>query len=175
MTHSWVWASLRWRRAESRLVDPLGSAGRGSTRRNLPGTRYFWLSANGTGGLGQDRLAPGLLEYRSTRGPISRAEQSVTHRFRSCWRCRYGQAWGTFRRQQLPPRIRPGQRRTRARAAIAVDGGPLIYYVFTGPYAAGGARTLHRADGSGFSMPPRWAVGYHQSRWGLQDVRAAVS
>ena len=42
------------------------------------------------------------------------------------------------------------------------------------PHAARGARTLHRADGAD-SLPPRWALGYHQSRWGYRPPTSCSS
>lgn len=54
-------------------------------------------------------------------------------------------------------------------AEFAFSGGPVRYYVIPGPLP----KALKRyADLTGRSpMPPRWALGFHQSRWGYHSQK----
>lgn len=59
---------------------------------------------------------------------------------------------------------------------LVTHGGELDYYVFAGPTPAAVVEQLTRLTGRPF-MPPLWAIGYHQSRWGYkttQEMRALV-
>ncbi len=50
-------------------------------------------------------------------------------------------------------------------AGFFADGGELRYYVFAGPAVADVLRRYTRLTGRA-ALPPRWALGYQQSRWG---------
>lgn len=57
---------------------------------------------------------------------------------------------------------------------IHTHGGVLDYFVLVGPDPAGVVEKLTRLTGRPF-LPPRWALGYHQSRWGYkteEDLRS---
>lgn len=57
--------------------------------------------------------------------------------------------------------------------SATVAGDSLVAYFFTGPTAANVLRQFSALTGH-MPMPPRWAIGYHQCRWGYtsaQDVR----
>ncbi len=51
------------------------------------------------------------------------------------------------------------------RLTFRFEGGELRYYVFTGPTIAGVLARYTELTGR-LAMPPLWALGYHQSRWG---------
>ncbi|WP_049622708.1 glycoside hydrolase family 31 protein [Frateuria defendens] len=64
----------------------------------------------------------------------------------------------------------PGQLR------IAAPGGPIDYYVMAGPDAKAVERRYAWLTGTP-AMPPRWALGFQQSRWGYKteaDLRGVV-
>jgi alpha-glucosidase len=50
-------------------------------------------------------------------------------------------------------------------AGFFADGGELRYFVFAGPAIADVLRRYSRITGR-MPLPPRWALGYQQSRWG---------
>jgi alpha-glucosidase len=57
--------------------------------------------------------------------------------------------------------------------AATFTGGPLRYYVFDGPPAQA-LDAYTRLTGRP-ALPPRWALGYHQSRWGYGSQAAMVA
>ncbi len=60
--------------------------------------------------------------------------------------------------------------------SATLEGDSLIVYFFTGPTAADVLRQYTELTGR-MPLPPRWAIGYHQSRWGYlseQLVRAVA-
>jgi alpha-glucosidase len=60
---------------------------------------------------------------------------------------------------------------------VEADGGELDAYVLNGPHPARVLRRLTDLVGR-MPLPPRWALGYHQSRWGYasaEDVRAIAA
>jgi alpha-glucosidase len=62
------------------------------------------------------------------------------------------------------------------RITARFDGGALRTYVAVGPPQTALARYLHLTGRP--EPPPRWALGYHQSRWGYRteaDIREAVA
>src|SRR5262249_31090060 len=59
------------------------------------------------------------------------------------------------------------------RCGFGVDGGPLIYYVFSGPTPRAVLERYTDLTGR-IPMPPRWALGYHQSRWGYTTAEQLV-
>ncbi len=52
-----------------------------------------------------------------------------------------------------------------ALALITADGGVIDQYLFAGPSMADVLRRYTRLTGR-MPLPPRWSLGYHQSRWG---------
>jgi alpha-glucosidase len=52
---------------------------------------------------------------------------------------------------------------------LEVEGGELDYYVIYGPDPAHVVQRFCRIVGRP-SLPPRWALGYHQSRWGYENA-----
>ncbi len=51
---------------------------------------------------------------------------------------------------------------------VTAHGGEVSYYVFCGPAPADVVGAMTRLTGRP-SMPPLWALGYHQSRWGYRS------
>ena len=51
---------------------------------------------------------------------------------------------------------------------VTAHGGEVDYYVFTGPTPKDVTEQLTRLSGRPL-MPPLWALGYHQSRWGYRS------
>ena len=61
--------------------------------------------------------------------------------------------------------------------SATVAGDSLVAYFFTGPTAADVLRQYSTLTGH-MPLPPRWAIGYHQSRWGhasARDVREVAA
>jgi alpha-glucosidase len=54
------------------------------------------------------------------------------------------------------------------RLVIRADGGELDQYILAGPQPADVARRYTALTGR-MSLPPRWALGYHHSRWGYSS------
>jgi alpha-glucosidase len=151
--------------AAARLVDPLGAPAV-VFKRHEPGTRYFGCGER-TGGL--DKTGSRQV-FWNVDPPIGHTA-SLNNLYTSVpfvLALRDGQAWGMF--------VDSGYRlefdlaaRDPTRCAFGVDGGPLIYYVFSGPTPA---RVLERyTELTGrIPLPPRWALGNHQSRWGYRSA-----
>ena len=76
---------------------------------------------------------------------------------------RGGRAYGVFLDSVWQSKLDFGAREAD-RLVFSVTGGELTYYVFAGPTPA--AVLARYADLTGhMPMPPRWALGYGQSRW----------
>jgi alpha-glucosidase len=70
---------------------------------------------------------------------------------------------------------RPAERRVAGTASLSFAGGVLRHYVMVGDVAHLLDRYTELTGRP--ALPPRWALGYHQSRWGYrteQDVRDVV-
>jgi alpha-glucosidase len=86
---------------------------------------------------------------------------------------RPGLAYGLFYNNSYRSRFDVANRR-EDRVIWEADGGELDYYVFYGPTPADVLQALGEVLGR-TPLPPRWALGYHQSRWSYMsadDVRA---
>ncbi|HLZ31312.1 MAG TPA: TIM-barrel domain-containing protein [Chloroflexota bacterium] len=154
---------------ESRLVDPLGAPSR-TYKRHAPGTHYFGCGER-TGGLektGSHQVfwnidPPGghtpALNNLYTSIPFVLALQD-------------GQAWGMFVDSGYGVEFDLA-REDPARCGFAVDGGPLRYYVFTGPTPRAVLERYTELTGR-IPLPPRWALGYHQSRWGYKTAEEVL-
>jgi alpha-glucosidase len=57
--------------------------------------------------------------------------------------------------------------------AIAADGGPMDQYIVAGPSFAEVLDRYTRLTGRP-PLPPRWSLGFHQSRWGWEDAAAVT-
>src|SRR5579859_482498 len=60
---------------------------------------------------------------------------------------------------------------TEAQASMTVEGDSLVVYFFSGPTAADVMRQYSELTGH-MPLPPRWATGYHQCRWGYTSEQA---
>jgi alpha-glucosidase len=58
-------------------------------------------------------------------------------------------------------------------AVVTVQGDSLVAYFFVGPTFADVLRQYTELAGH-MTMPPRWAVGYHQSRWGYLSAEQVL-
>lgn len=80
---------------------------------------------------------------------------------------RPGLAWGCFLHSTWYSQFDVGADDWNT-LAFRTFGGELDYYVFFGPTPAGVIEKLTRLTGRPF-LPPLWALGYHQSRWGYMN------
>ena len=71
-------------------------------------------------------------------------------------------------RQPGPRRVRPRARPTR-RASPRPPRGSLVYYVFAGPTPRDVLAQYTELTGR-ISLPPLWALGNQQSKWGYEDA-----
>jgi alpha-glucosidase len=151
--------------AASRLVDPLGSPVI-VYKRHEPGTHYFGCGER-TGGLDKTQSSQVFWNF----DPPTQHTASLNNMYTSIpfvLALRDGRAWGMF--------VDSGYRlefdlvnEDPTRCGFAIDGGPLIYYVFAGPTPRAVVNRYTQLTGR-IPMPPRWAIGYHQSRWGYKTA-----
>ena len=149
----------------SRVVDPLGSPAI-VYKRHDPGTHYFGCGER-TGGLDKTHSTQVFWNVDPPPGHTAALNNLYTS-VPFVLAVRDGQAWGMFvdsgyRLEFDLANADPG------RCAFSVDGGPLIYYVFTGPTPRAILERYTELTGR-VPMPPRWAMGYHQSRWGYKTA-----
>ncbi|MDP9383432.1 MAG: glycoside hydrolase family 31 protein [Chloroflexota bacterium] len=76
-------------------------------------------------------------------------------------------AWGCFLHSTWYSRFDAGNSNW-SELEMATFGGELDYYIFHGPTPAEVLEKLTRLTGRPF-LPPLWALGYHQSRWGYMN------
>ena len=152
-----------------RLMDPLGAPTM-LFKRHLAGTHYFGCGER-TGGL--DKTATHQV-FWNVDPPVGHTA-SLNNLYTSIpfvLALRDGQAWGMF--------VDSGGRlefdlasADPARCGFAVDGGPLIYYVFRGPTPRSVIERYTELTGR-IPLPPRWALGNHQSRWGYETAEEVL-
>ncbi len=154
---------------EARLVDPLGAPA-AVFKSHLAGTHYFGCGER-TGGL----------EKTSTHQVFWNVDPPVGHTaalnnlYTSVpfvLALREGQAWGMFVDSSYRLEFDLAER-DATRCAFGVDGGPLIYYVFSGPTPRAVLERYTQLTGR-IPLPPRWALGYHQSRWGYTTAKQVL-
>ena len=151
------------------VVDPLGSPAR-VYKQHRPTTHYFGCGER-TGGLEKTGSHQVFWNVDPPMGHTAALNNMYTS-VPFLMAIDDGQAWGLF--------VDSGYRvefdlanEASDRCGFAVDGGPLIYYVFAGPTPA---RVLERyTELTGrIWLPPRWALGNHQSRWGYRTADDVV-
>jgi alpha-glucosidase len=151
------------------VVDPLGSPAR-VYKQHRPTTHYFGCGER-TGGLEKTGSHQVFWNVDPPMGHTAALNNMYTS-VPFLMAIDGGQAWGLF--------VDSGYRmefdlanEASDRCGFAVDGGPLIYYVFAGPTPA---RVLERyTELTGrIWLPPRWALGNHQSRWGYRTADEVV-
>jgi alpha-glucosidase len=149
----------------ARLVDPLGPPAV-VYKQHLAGTRYFGCGER-TGGL--DKTATHQVFWNVD--PASHHIASLNNLYTSIpfvLALHDGQAWGMFVDSSYRLEFDLASEAT-SRCGFAVDGGPLIYYVFSGPTPRAVLERYTELTGR-IPLPPRWALGYHQSRWGYTST-----
>ena len=119
------------------------------------------------GGAGEDRLAPGVLERRPARGPHGVLQQPLHVDSVRALARRTGSRTGSS------STIRDGSSSTWRRRIpsrfTATASGALVYYVFAGPTPRDVLAQYTELTGR-ISLPPLWALGNQQSKWGYMDA-----
>src|SRR5216683_1339791 len=149
----------------TRLVDPLGSPAV-VYKQHLPGTHYFGCGER-TGGL--DKTASRQL-FWNVDPPFGHTA-ALNNLYTSVpfvLALQDGVAWGMFVDSTYRLEFDLANQDPQ-RCGFAVDGGPLIYYVFVGPTPREVVARYTELTGR-IPMPPRWALGNHQSRWGYKTA-----
>ena len=148
-----------------RLVDPLGAPAC-VFKRHLPGTRYFGCGER-TGGLDKTHSRQVFWNIDPPVGHTAALNNLYTS-VPFVLALHEGRAWGMF--VDTGYRLEFDLASANAdRCGFAVDGGPLIYYVFAGPTPRAVLERYTQLTGR-IPMPPRWALGNHQSRWGYKSA-----
>jgi alpha-glucosidase len=147
------------------LVDPLGAPAR-VYKQHLADTHYFGCGER-TGGL--DKTVSHQVFWNVD--PPAGHTASLNNLYTSVpfvLALRAGQAWGLFVDSSYRTEFDLAHEQPD-RCGFAVDGGPLIYYVFCGPTPRQVLERYTELSGR-IPMPPRWALGNHQSRWGYASA-----
>ncbi|HLH21590.1 MAG TPA: TIM-barrel domain-containing protein [Chloroflexota bacterium] len=149
----------------SRLVDPLGPPTRVYKRR--PPTEHYFGCGERTGGL--DKTDSHQVFWNSD--PPNEHTASLNNLYISIpfvLALDRGAAWGLF--LDNPGRVEFDLARERAdRSWFGADCGALVYYVFAGPTPAAVLDRYTELTGR-TPLPPLWALGNHQSRWGYKTA-----
>jgi alpha-glucosidase len=150
---------------EQRLVDPLGAPIR-LYKRHHPGTHYFGCGER-TGGLEKT----GSHQVFWNIDPPSGHTAALNNLYTSIpfvLALEGGWAWGLFFDSAY--RVEFDLANEAAdRCWFGADGGDLVYYVFAGPTPRAVLERYTQLTGR-VPMPPRWALGNHQSRWGYKTA-----
>ncbi|HEV7663321.1 MAG TPA: TIM-barrel domain-containing protein [Chloroflexota bacterium] len=149
----------------AQLTDPLGAPAL-VYKQHLPGTHYFGCGER-TGGL--DKTGSHQI-FWNTDPPLGHTA-SLNNLYTSVpfvMALQDGQAWGMFVDSSSRVEFDLGNEEP-TRCGFAVDGGPLVYYIFAGPSPRAVLERYTELTGR-ISLPPRWALGYHQSRWGYKTA-----
>ncbi len=148
-----------------RLVDPLGSPSR-VYKRHAPTEHYFGCGER-TGGL--EKTDSHQVFWNSD--PPHEHTASLNNLYVSIpflLALDQGAAWGLF--LDNPGRVEFDLAREHpARSWFGADCGDLVYYVFAGPTPAAVLDRYTELTGR-TPLPPLWALGNHQSRWGYKSA-----
>jgi alpha-glucosidase len=150
-------------------VDPLGPPAV-VFKRHAPGTHYFGCGER-TGGLEKT----GTHQVFWNIDPPMGHTASLNNLYTSVpfvLTLQDGQAWGMFVDSSYRLEFDLASEDS-TRCGFAVDGGPLIYYVFRGPTPRSVMERYTELTGR-IPLPARWALGYHQSRWGYDSAEAVL-
>jgi alpha-glucosidase len=151
--------------ASTHLVDPLGSPAV-VYKQHLPGTHYFGCGER-TGGLDKTTSRQVFWNVDPPFGH-SAALNNLYTSVPFVLALQDGQAWGMFVDSSYRLEFDLANENA-SRCGFSVDGGPLIYYVFAGPTPRDVLERFTELTGR-IPMPPRWALGNHQSRWGYKTA-----
>jgi alpha-glucosidase len=155
---------------EQRLVDPLGAPAM-MYKRHIAGTRYFGCGER-TGGLDKSGTRQVFWNIDPPIGHTAALNNLYTS-VPFVLALHDGQAWGLFVDSSYRLEFDLASE-DPTRCSFGVDGGPLIYYVFSGPTPRDVLERYTELTGR-IPMPPRWALGYHQSRWGYTSADEVLS
>jgi alpha-glucosidase len=150
---------------EARLVDPIGPPVL-VYKQHESGTHYFGCGER-TGGLdktGSHQLFWNIDPPQGHTAALNNLYTSVPF----VLAVQDSQAWGMFVDSSYRLEF-DLVREDPDRCGFAADGGPLIYYVFTGPTPRAVLERYTELTGR-IPMPPRWALGNQQSRWGYKTA-----
>ena len=151
------------------VLDPLGAPAR-VYKQHTRTTHYFGCGER-TGGL--EKTASRQVFWNVD--PPSQHTASLNNMYTSVpflLAIDKGQAWGLFVDSSYRLEFDLANE-DPARCGFGIDGGPLIYYVFGGPTPAKVLERYTELTGR-IWLPPRWALGYHQSRWGYRTADEVV-
>jgi alpha-glucosidase len=151
--------------AETGLVDPLGALSR-VYKRHLAGTHYFGCGER-TGGLDKTTSRQVFWNIDPPPGHTAALNNLYTS-VPFVLALQDGQAWGIFFDSSYRLEFDLANENP-ARCGFAIDGGPLIYYVFAGPTPRAVLERYTELTGR-IPMPARWTLGNHQSRWGYKSA-----
>jgi len=151
--------------ASTQLVDPLGSPAL-VYKQHLAGTHYFGCGER-TGGLEKTVSHQVFWNVDPPSGHTAALNNLYTS-VPFVLALQNGQAWGMFVDSSYGLEFDLANQDPH-RSAFAVDGGPLVYYVFAGPTPRQVIARYTELTGR-IPMPPRWAIGNHQSRWGYKTA-----
>jgi alpha-glucosidase len=154
---------------EERLVDPLGPPAV-MFKQHLDGTRYFGCGER-TGGLDKTGTRQVFWNIDPPVGHTAALNNLYTS-VPFVLALRDGQAWGMFVDSSYRLEFDLAFD-DQTRCGFGVDGGPLVYYVFSGPTPRAVLERYTDLTGR-IPMPPRWALGYHQSRWGYTTTEQVL-
>jgi alpha-glucosidase len=155
--------------AEPPLIVPLDAAAL-VYKQHLTGTRYFGCGER-TGGLDKT----GSQQVFWNVDPPFGHNASLNNLYTSVpfvVALQDGQAWGLFLDSSYRVEFDLANE-DPTRCGFATAGGPLIYYVFAGPSPRAVLERYTQLTGR-IPLPPRWALGYHQSRWGYKTAEQVV-
>jgi alpha-glucosidase len=150
---------------EGGIVDHLGAPSR--LYKLHPATERYFGCGERTGGL--DKTASHQVFWNVD--PPSAHTPSLNNLYTSVpfvLALDRGQAWGIF--VDNPGRVEFDlAREDSQRAWFATTSGDLVYYVFAGPTPRDVVARYTELTGR-IPLPPLWALGYHQSRWGYRSA-----
>ena len=147
------------------LIDPIGSPVR-AYKRHRAGTHYFGCGER-TGGL--EKTDSHQIFWNID--PPSHHTASLNNLYTSVpfvLALEGGAAWGLFFDNPLRSEFDLA-REDPSRWWFGADGGDLIYYVFAGPTPRVVLERYTELTGR-TPLPPLWALGNHQSRWGYRTA-----
>ena len=156
--------------AAAGVVDPLGSPAI-VYKRHVPGTHYFGCGER-TGGLDKTQSRQIFWNF----DPPTQHTAALNNMYTSVpfvLAVHDGRAWGMFVDSSYRLEFDLVNEDPH-RCGFAVDGGPLIYYLFAGPTPRAVLERYTQLTGR-IPLPPRWALGNHQSRWGYKTADQLVA
>ncbi len=135
------------------------------SKRIEPGEHFFGFGER-TGGL--DKLGRKMTHWNSDPAtPHTPSTDPLYISIPVCLAVRPGLAYGLFFNHTRRSSFDMGRERADT-WQFSAEGGELDYYLVYGPTPQDVTSGLGRLLGT-MPLPPRWALGYHQSRWGYRN------